>query len=114
MKKALAYLYTVVAAAAMAALAMPSHAQWIQGGGGLTDTSTGLVWSAQSVYGRTGSVCSWDSASTQATAYSATQNGVTYTGWRLPTIAELQHVIDNGTISQVLPIGPLDGVYYWT
>ena len=92
--------------------------------GGYVQPSTGVVWS-QSHKGETGSWATWPYAKARAADYQvvdsdAAGNSTLYSDWRLPTIAELQAAIADGTIEQLIPRNSLGRpryhgkVYTWS
>jgi hypothetical protein len=100
-RRAIGYAWRVVAVAAVLGLAGRAWADWTAGG--YQDPATGKVWTGS--YARqTGSWSTWAWAQQQAADYTSTDSSGTYTDWRVPTVAELQTAISDGTFGQ-LPLG---------
>jgi hypothetical protein len=95
----------------LVAAASPVLADWAFQNGGQQDLSTGLVWS-QSQAAETGSWWTWPTSQTNAANYVTHDYDAsgtviaTYADWRVPTVAELQTAIANGTMNQLVPRDP--------
>lgn len=87
---------------------------WAQQQGGSQDLQTGLVWLDWTL--ANGSIWSYSGAGTQAAAYT-TADG--FTGWRLPTRAEMTTAISDGIALTPLsgipncPLTPANGTALW-
>lgn len=89
-----------------AVTSLPASAETAQLDGGTKDLATGLVWSP-SYYAISRSLWTWGPAQQQAAAYVAYERDewgnvtAAYDDWRVPTVAELQMAIRNGTLGQI-------------
>lgn len=103
-------------------LGAPAHAETIRQEGGTKDLLTGLVWS-DSYSTISGSIWTWGPAQQQAAAYAVYERDASgtvvavYDDWRVPTVAELQMAIRDGTLGQVWNPGrfvPGSRVWVWS
>lgn len=82
--------------------------QYTTSNGTVTDTRTGLVWQLTPPAGS----YAWADAST----YCASNTGLSGSGWRLPSLPELQTIVDdsrkNPAIDPTFSNAPAD--YFWT
>jgi hypothetical protein len=85
----------------------PANAEYYDNGDGtISDTSTGLMWLSSVVGGN------WD----EANSYCNITSVGGYTDWRLPTLSELENLMDPSfsPYSCIDPIFPRKGGYYLT
>jgi hypothetical protein len=83
-------------------LGLVANVAHAQVGGGTPDTH-GVIWSPSQV-GATGSYWTWTAASRRAADYVRTDATGTYSDWELPTIAEVQWALADGTLQWLIPL----------
>ncbi len=80
----------------------------INGDGTVTDKATGLMWQQETGYGR-----NWQAA----LEYAETLSMAGYDDWRMPTVKELESIVDYGRENQAIDTTFFPGTvsfYYWS